>query len=124
NSRTWWLFTLTSTADAQGGSNHVVKAVRSSGPDLATATWIAAADSPPAVAASTNGLLGGGRSLGIAYVNNSPAAVIHAAISMAVAGQAGGAGPCRCTGPGGSLTWASWNSFDEPAATWTLPRGN
>jgi len=53
NSRTWWLFTLTSTGDAQGGSNHVVKAFRSSGPDLATATWIAAADSPPAVAAST-----------------------------------------------------------------------
>src|SRR5689334_22804796 len=43
NSRTWWLFTLTSTADAEGGSNHIVKAFRSSGPDLATATWIAAA---------------------------------------------------------------------------------
>src|SRR6185503_15090902 len=124
NSRTWWLFTLTSTADAQGGSNHVVKAFRSSGPDLATATWIAAADSPPAVAASTNGLLGGGRSLGIAYVNNTPADVIHADISMAFDGQDGRTGHVRAIVTGTSITWASWNYFDEPAATWTLPRGN
>jgi len=124
NSRTWWLFTLTSTGDAQGGSNHVVKAFRSSGPDLATATWIAAADSPPALAASTNGLLGGGRSLGIAYVNNSPADVIHADISMAFDGQDGRTGHVRAIVTGTSITWASWNYFDEPAATWTLPRGN
>src|SRR4029079_17731219 len=124
NSRTWRLFTLTSTGDAQGGSNHVVKAFRSSGPDLATATWIAAADSPPALAASTNGLLGGGRSLGIAYVNNSPADVIHADISMAFDGQDGRTGHVRAIVTGTSITWASWNYFDEPAATWTLPRGN
>ena len=124
NSRTWWFFTLTSTADAQGGSNQVVKAFRSSGPDLATATWIAAADSPPAVAASTNAFLGGGRSLGIAYLNNSPSDVIHADISMAFDGQDGRTGHVRAIVTGTSITWASWNYFDEPAATWTLPRGN
>src|SRR6185369_6059159 len=72
NSRVWWLFTLTSSADAQGGSNHIVKAYHSSGPDLTTATWVAAADSPGAASGSPNGSLSGGRSLGVAYVNNSP----------------------------------------------------
>src|SRR3954470_4624556 len=43
NSGVWWLLTLTSAADSVGGANHVVKAFHSSGPDLATATWTAAA---------------------------------------------------------------------------------
>src|SRR4051812_12591058 len=48
NAGVWWLFTLTSAADSIGGSNHIVKAYRSSTSDLATATWIAAGDSPGA----------------------------------------------------------------------------
>jgi hypothetical protein len=102
----------------------VVKAFRSSGPDLATATWIAAADSPPAAAASVNSFLGGGRSLGIAYLNNGPVDVIHADISMAFDGQDGRTGHVRAVVTGTSITWASWKYFDEPAAIWTLPRGN
>ena len=48
NAGVWWLFTLTSAADSAGGSNHIVKAYRSSGADLTTAVWTAAADSPGA----------------------------------------------------------------------------
>jgi hypothetical protein len=68
--------------------------------------------------------LGGGRSLGVAYLNNSPVDVIHADISMAFDGQDGRTGHIRAVVTGTSITWASWNFFDEPAATWTLPRGN
>ena len=50
NAGVWWLFTLTSAADSAGGSNHIVKAYRSSGSDLATAVWTAASDSPGASA--------------------------------------------------------------------------
>lgn len=124
NSRVWWLFTLSSTADAEGGSNHVVKAFRSSGPDLATATWIAAGDSPAAASGTPNGFLGGGRSLAIAYIDNTPVDVIHAEVSMAFDGQDGRTGHIRAVVTGTAITWSSWNYFDEPAATWTLPRGN
>ena len=124
NSRVWWLFTLSSTADAQGGSNHVVKAFRSSGPDLGTATWIAAGDSPPAASGTPNGFLGGGRSLGIAYIDNNPVDVIHADVSMAFDGQDGRTGHIRAVVTGTEIAWSSWNYVDEPAATWTLPRGN
>src|SRR4051812_7432711 len=124
NSKVWWLFTLTSAADAQGGSNHIVKAYHSSGPDLTTATWVAAADSPGAASGSPNGSLAGGRSLGVAYVNNSPVDVIHADISMAFDGQDGRTGHIRGVVTGTTITWSTWNFFDEPAATWTEPHGN
>src|SRR5262249_33031370 len=32
NSRVWWLFTLTSANDSQGGTNHIVKSFHSVGP--------------------------------------------------------------------------------------------
>ncbi len=124
NSRVWWLFTLTSAADSEGGSNHVVKSFRSSGPDLATATWIAGADSPAVPAGSPNQFMGGGRSLGIAYLDNSPLDVIHADISMAFDGQDGRTGHIRAVVTATSIAWESWDLFDEPAATWTMPRGN
>jgi hypothetical protein len=124
NSRTWWLFTLTSTADAQGGSNQVVKAFRSSGPDLATATWIAAAGQSARRGGERELVPGRRPFAGIAYLNNSPSDVIHADISMAFDGQDGRTGHVRAIVTGTSITWASWNYFDEPAATWTLPRGN
>src|SRR3954468_21933700 len=71
NARAWWLFTLTSTADSPGG-NHLVKAFHSSGPNLATATWTAAADSPPAVSGQSNDFLGGGRALAVACLDHAP----------------------------------------------------
>ena len=55
NAGVWWLFTLTSSADSVGGPNHIVKAYRSSSPDLATATWTAATDSPGATTSVTSG---------------------------------------------------------------------
>src|SRR3978361_1563297 len=61
NANVWWLFTLTSTADSSGGENHLVKSFHSSGPDLATATWSAGPDSPPAVSGQSNDFMGGGR---------------------------------------------------------------
>jgi hypothetical protein len=124
NSRVWWLFTLTSNADTEGSSTHVIKSFRSSGPDLATATWTAGADSPALPAGSPNQSLGGGRSLGIAYLNNNPTDVIHADVSMAFDGQDGRTGHVRAVVTGTSITWSSWNIFDEGAATWTMPRGN
>ena len=124
NSKVWWLFTLTSAGDAQGGSNHIVKAFHSSGPDLTVATWIAAADSPGAASGSPNGSLAGGRSLGIAYVNNAPVDVVHADISMAFDGQDGRTSHIRAVVTGTTITWSTWDFFDEPAATWTEPRGN
>ncbi len=81
-------------------------------------------DSPAVPAGSPNQSLGGGRSLGIAYLNNSPVDVIHADISMAFDGQDGRTGHIRAVVTGTSITWASWNFFDEGAATWTLPRAN
>src|SRR6478609_8385294 len=75
NAGVWWLFTLTSAADSPGGANHIVKAYRSSGPDLATATWTAATDSPGAAVSAgfaPNGVMGSGRALGVVYVNNAP----------------------------------------------------
>ncbi|HXI27519.1 MAG TPA: PASTA domain-containing protein, partial [Vicinamibacterales bacterium] len=124
NSRVWWLFTLTSAADSNGGSNHIVKAYVSSGPDLTKATWIAAGDSPGAASGSPNGSLTGGRSLGVAYLNNSPVDVIHADISMAFDGQNGRTAHIRAVVNGTSIAWGAWNNFDEPAATWTEPHGN
>jgi hypothetical protein len=90
NSGVWWLLTLTSTADSAGGTNHIVKAFHSSGPDLATATWAAAANSPgasaPASSNCTTCFMGGGRALG-GVLNNSPADVVHAEVAMAADGR-------------------------------------
>jgi hypothetical protein len=86
----WWLFTLTSAADSPGGANHIVKAYHSSGSDLATAVWTAAADSPGASVSAgfaPNGVMGGGRALGIVYVNNAPTNVVHAEVAMAFDGK-------------------------------------
>lgn len=123
NSGVWWLFTLTSSADSVGGSNHIVKSYRSSGPDLATATWTQAGDSPGA-AAQNNGSasMGSGRALSVAHINNSPTDVIHAEIAMAADGGDGTTGHIRAKVTGTTITWEPWNYHDEPAATWTLPR--
>ena len=68
NAQVWWLLTLTSSGDTPGGTNHLVKAYVSSGPDLATATWTAAADSPGAAAAESsncsNCVMAGGQGAG------------------------------------------------------------
>ena len=88
-----------------GGTNHLVKTFHSSGPDLATATWIAGADSPPAAAGQSNDFMGGGRALGVAYVDNAPVDVIHADISMAFNGQNGRTGLIRARVTDTTITW-------------------
>jgi len=125
NAGVWWLFTLTSSADSAGGANHLVKAYRSSGADLATASWIAAGDSPGASVSAgfaPNGFMGGGRALGIVYINNAPADIIHAEVAMAADGQDGISGHIRARLTAAGITWESWNYKVEGAATWTLPR--
>src|SRR3954451_24461641 len=109
----WWLFTLTSAADSIGGSNHVVKAYRSSTSDLATATWLAAADSPgAAVSASTNCVscsMGGGRALGVVSLNEGGVDVVHAEMAMAADGQNGLTAHIRATVTATAITWEAWN---------------
>ena len=97
NSGVWWLFTLTSGSDSQGGSNHIVKTYHSSGPDLNTATWTQAADSPGAAVSQNNSIasMGSGRALSVAYINNAPIDVIHAEIAMAADGGDGTTGHIR-----------------------------
>jgi uncharacterized protein YidB (DUF937 family) len=121
-SATWWVFTLTSFADSQGGTNHIVKSFYSSGPDLATATWVSAQDSPPAAAGQCCQFMGSGRALAIAYLNNNGSDVIHAEVAMAADGGNGRTAHIRATVGRNSITWAPWTYFDEPAAIWTLPR--
>jgi hypothetical protein len=125
NSGVWWLFTLTSAADSAGGANHIVKAYRSSGSDLATAVWTAATDSPGASVSAgfaPNGFMGGGRALGVVYVNNAPADIVHAEVAIAADGQDGITGHIRARLTATGITWESWNYTVEGAATWTLPR--
>jgi Bacterial Ig domain len=125
NTSVWWLFTLTSAADDPGGTNHLVKAYRSSGADLATAVWTAAADSPRASASAgfaPNGFMGGGRALGIAYINNAPNDIVHAEVALAADGQDGITGHIRARLTATGIAWESWNYQVEGAATWTLPR--
>ena len=126
NAGVWWLLTLTSSADSQGGANHLVKAYRSSGADLASATWVAAADSPGAAASQSsncgNCFMGSGRALGVAYLNNAPADVVHAEVAMAFDGQNGVTAHIRATVTATTIAWGSWSYYDGPAATWTLPR--
>ena len=126
NSGVWWLFTLTSAADSAGGANHIVKAYRSSSSDLATATWTAATDSPGATTTVTTGcvscFMGGGRALGVAYMNVGGVDVVHAEVAFAADGQDGLTAHIRATLTATTIAWESWNYHDEPAATWTLPR--
>ena len=126
NAGVWWLFTLTSTADSVGGPNHIVKAYRSSTSDLATASWIAGDDSPGATTAVTTGcvscFMGGGRALGVAYMNVAGLDVIHAEVALAADGQNGLTAHIRATMTPTTIAWESWNYHDEPAATWTTPR--
>ena len=126
NAGVWWLLTLTSSADSQGGTNHLVKAYYSSGPDLATATWTAAANSPGAAAGRSvncpSCFMGAGRALGVAYINNAPTDAVHAEVAMAFDGQNGLTAHIRATVTATAIQWSTWGYFDAPAATWTTPR--
>src|SRR3954469_19865937 len=126
NAGVWWVLTLSSFADSTGGSNHVIKAFHSSGPDLATATWIAAADSPGAAASASincpNCSMGSGRALGVAYVDSAPIDAVHAEIAMAFDGQDGLTAHIRATVTATAISWEPWSYHDEPAATWATPR--
>jgi hypothetical protein len=125
NSGVWWFFTLTSAADSQGGSNHIVKSYRSSGPDLETATWTPGPDSPGASVSSgfaPQASMGFGRALGVAYINNNPTDVVHAELNMSFNGQDSITAHIRGVVSATAVTWAGWNYVVEPAATWASPR--
>ena len=127
NAQVWWLLTLTSSGDTPGGANHLVKAYVSSGPDLATATWTAAANSPGATTAQSgncsNCVMASGQALGVAYVNNAPTDAVHAEIAMAFDGQDGITAHMRATVTATAIQWSTWGYYTAPAATWSTPRG-
>ncbi|MEO8678643.1 MAG: G8 domain-containing protein, partial [Vicinamibacterales bacterium] len=125
NAGVWWLFSLTSTADSQGGSNHVIKSYRSSGADLATATWSPGPDSPGAAVSAgyaPSASMGSGRALAVAYVNNNPTDVLHAEINMSFDGQDSITSHMRAVLTATTVAWAGWNYVVEPNATWASPR--
>jgi hypothetical protein len=68
--------------------------------------------------------MAGGRALGLAYLNNGSLDVLHADLSMAFDGQGGRTAHIRGVLGTSTVTWESWNYVDEPAAIWTIPRGN
>ena len=49
--------------------------------------------------------MGGGRALGVAYVNNAPTDVIHAEVAMAADGQDGITGHIRARLTATGITW-------------------
>src|SRR4029077_17474872 len=68
-------------------------------------------------------LMGSGRALSVAYVNNAPADAVHVEIAMAADGQNGLTGHIRATVTATSINWESWNYHDEHTATWSMPHG-
>ena len=83
----WWLFTLSSAHDAFG--DQTVQALRSSGPDLATATWTAASSARTCrwPVGRPTPLLAGGRSLGVALRTIGTTDYVHVFVSAALDGQ-------------------------------------
>jgi hypothetical protein len=123
NAGVWWFFTLTSTSDAVG--NRQVKAYRSSGPNLATATWSASTSSPNLdnAGGATNSLLAGGRSLGVALHTVGGVDYVHVFASAAFDGQVSSNGHIRAQLGGTSITWGAWNNPGSPnaASEWQGP---
>src|SRR3954471_18968171 len=95
NAGVWWFFTLSSTHDASG--DHTVQAYYSSGVDLGSATWTAAAASPDLGYAgdATQPKLAGGRSLGVAPVSVDGIDYVHLFASAAFDGETSSNGHIR-----------------------------
>jgi Big-like domain-containing protein/chitobiase/beta-hexosaminidase-like protein len=125
NARVWWLFTLSSAHDSL--DDHTVRSYVSSGPDLSTATWTAAAPSPHLadVNGATNSLFAGGRSLGAAVLSIAGSDYAHVFASAAFDGQASSNGHIRAQLGASAITWGSWDNPGLPtsASQWQGPPG-
>jgi hypothetical protein len=123
NAGVWWLFTLSSAHDSL--ADHTVRAYYSSGPDLASTTWTAAAPSPPLANAggATNAVFAGGRSLGAAVVSIAGADYAHVFASTAFDGQVSSNGHIRARLGSTAIAWDKWNNPGSPnsASEWMGP---
>src|SRR6185503_13013451 len=123
NAARWWLFTLSSAHDTLG--DRTVQSYVSSGPDLATATWTAAAVSPTLgnAGGATSSVLAGGRSLGVAIRTVGSVDYVHVFASAAFDGQASSNGHIRATLGTGTIPWDIWNNPGSPnaASQWQGP---
>jgi hypothetical protein len=123
NAGVWWLFTLSSAHDSLG--DHTVRSYYSSGPDLATTTWTAAAPSPHLanVGGATNSVFAGGRSLGATVLSIGGADYAHVFASTAFDGQTSSNGHIRARLGATSITWGTWSNPGSPntASQWQGP---
>jgi len=123
NAGVWWLFTLSSEHDAV--DDHTVRSYYSSGPNLASTTWTAAAPSPHLANAgfATDAIFAGGRSLGVAVVNIGGADYAHLFASAAFDGQVASNGHVRARLGANAIEWGSWDNPGSPnaASQWQGP---
>ena len=126
NAGVWWLFTLSSAHDSV--ADHTVRSYYSSGPDLATATWTAAAPSPHLANAgfATDSVFAGGRSLGAAVLSIGGADYAHLFASTAFDGQVASNGHIRARLGASTIEWGAWNNPGAPnaASQWQGPAGS
>ena len=125
NANVWWLFTLTSAHDSL--NDRTVQAYVSSGPNLATATWTAAAPSPTLgnAGGATDSIFAGGRSMAAAIRTIGATDFVHIFASAAFNGQASSNGHIRAKLTATSITWEAWNNPGSPnaASEWNGPPG-
>src|SRR6185436_13867908 len=114
NAGVWWLFTLSSDHDSFG--DHTVRSYYSNGPNLAAATWTAAAASPHLSNAgfATDSVFAGGRSLGAAVVTIAGVDYAHLFASAAFDGQVSSNGHIRARLGASSIAWEAWNNPGSP----------
>jgi hypothetical protein len=123
NSGVWWLFTLSSAHDTF--EDRTVRSYYSSSPNLATATWTAAAPSPHLgnTGFATDSVFAGGRSLGAAILSIAGADYAHLFASAAFDGQVSSNGHIRARLGASSIAWEAWNNPGSPnsASEWQGP---
>ena len=123
NAGVWWLFTLSSAHDSV--DDHTVRSYFSSGPNLASTTWTAAAPSPHLANAgfATDAIFAGGRSLGVAVVNVGGADYAHVFASAAFDGQVASNGHIRARLGANAIEWEAWDNPGSPnaASQWQGP---
>ena len=123
NAGVWWLFTLSSAHDSF--ADHTVLSYFSNGPNLAGATWTAAAPSPHLANAgfATDAVFAGGRSLGAAVLSIAGSDYAHLFASTAFDGQVASNGHIRARLGANAIEWGAWDNPGSPnaASQWQGP---
>jgi hypothetical protein len=134
NCQRWFLFTITSASDTAGNpGTHAINCYVSSESNLDTASWTSLGSSPNMDAATAGSStkfdsgLGGGRSMGCCYVNNSAGSnqdlvYIYASLAFVAGAQNSYNGLIRAVVTAGSITWGTWGGWS--AAAWNLVGGS